>query len=142
MIIKWFSRGKMDDMRFALTLTLLLLAAIGQALAQSPAKNRKTPEAARAEATATTHTAASPAMDAPAKTSGNIAQDDQTRTTTTQNGIGKTVYVIPVEGEFEKALYLIMVRAMRRAEQRGASLIILDMNTPGGRVDSAIKIRD
>jgi membrane-bound serine protease (ClpP class) len=57
-------------------------------------------------------------------------------------GAGKTDYVIPVNGEFENALHLIMVRAMRQAADHGAAAIILDMNTPGGRVDSAIKIRD
>jgi membrane-bound serine protease (ClpP class) len=52
------------------------------------------------------------------------------------------VCVIPVTGEFENALHLIVVRALREAEKRGAAAIILDMDTPGGRVDSAIKIRD
>src|SRR5690606_11026693 len=40
------------------------------------------------------------------------------------------------------ALHLILVRAIRQAESAGAEAIILDMDSPGGRVDAAIRIRD
>ena len=52
------------------------------------------------------------------------------------------VYVLPIDGEFENALHLIVVRGLREAASHGADAIVLDMNTPGGRVDSAIRIRD
>ena len=57
-------------------------------------------------------------------------------------GADAPVYIVPVTGEFENALHLILVRAIREAERAGAQALILDMDTPGGRVDSAIKIRD
>lgn len=53
-----------------------------------------------------------------------------------------TVFVIPVEGEFEKALHLIIVRALREAREQNADAIVLDINSPGGRIDAAIMIRD
>lgn len=56
-------------------------------------------------------------------------------------GVGP-VYVIPVHGEVEKGLYLILNRAMREAEAADASAIVLDMHTPGGAVNAAILIRD
>ncbi len=56
--------------------------------------------------------------------------------------VAKLVFVIPIEGEVEKSLYLIVVRALRQARRQGADAVVLDMDTPGGRVDSAIKIRD
>ncbi len=55
---------------------------------------------------------------------------------------GRLVFVIPIQGEFEKALHLIVVRALREAKRQEADAVILDMDTPGGRVDSAIRIRD
>jgi membrane-bound serine protease (ClpP class) len=55
---------------------------------------------------------------------------------------GDEVFVIPIRGEIETGLYLILVRAMREAKEHGAKAIVLDMHTPGGRVDSAMKIRD
>lgn len=54
----------------------------------------------------------------------------------------RMVFVVPVEGEFEAALHLFMVRAMREAHDRGADAVILDMDTLGGRVDAAMNIRD
>ncbi|MDP8243722.1 MAG: NfeD family protein [Candidatus Hinthialibacter antarcticus] len=53
-----------------------------------------------------------------------------------------TVYFIPFEGEVENALYGFLSRGFREAEQLGADHIIFEMDTPGGRVDSALKIAD
>lgn len=103
-----------------LTHLLLFTCYTTAALAQSP----PAPAEADAMASATLITA-------------SATQSSVTPTTAT-----KRVYIIPVQGEFENALHLIMVRAMRQAEREGADAVILDMNTPGGRVDSAIKIRD
>lgn len=46
-------------------------------------------------------------------------------------------YVIPVKGQIERGLVYAIRRGVREAEGMGADVIILDMDTPGGRVDSA-----
>lgn len=72
----------------------------------------------------------------------------QTRRTTepiqghARSGQPPRVFVIPVQGEFEAALHLVLVRALRQAQQQEAGAVVLDMDSPGGRVDAAIKIRD
>lgn len=50
------------------------------------------------------------------------------------------VYKIPVHKEVEKGLYAFLKRSIQDAEEAGAKAIILDINTPGGFVDSAEKI--
>lgn len=50
------------------------------------------------------------------------------------------VYVIPVHLNVEKGLASFLDRALTEAEEAGASLVILDVDTPGGRLDQAEKI--
>jgi membrane-bound serine protease (ClpP class) len=50
------------------------------------------------------------------------------------------VVVIPLQGEVAPSLALFLRRAEKEAERNGASAIILDMDTYGGRLDSAEKI--
>lgn len=76
-----------------------------------------------------------------------LAQDEPTSPTqrvsgSVESAAGGEVFVIPIQGEIETGLYLILVRALREAETHNAKAIVLDMHTPGGRVDSAMKIRD
>ncbi|WP_090915628.1 NfeD family protein [Paenibacillus polysaccharolyticus] len=47
------------------------------------------------------------------------------------------VYVIPVDKPIEQGLGKFMERGFKEAEEMNAGLIILDINTPGGRVDTA-----
>lgn len=47
------------------------------------------------------------------------------------------VYVIPVEHEIERGLTSFLERSFKEAEGMGAGLIVLEVNTPGGRVDQA-----
>ncbi|MGF6352602.1 membrane-bound serine protease (ClpP class) [Paenibacillus sp. 4624] len=47
------------------------------------------------------------------------------------------VYVIPVDKPIEQGLGKFMERGFKEAEKMNAGLIILDINTPGGRVDTA-----
>jgi len=47
------------------------------------------------------------------------------------------VYRIPIHDEVEKGLHAFLQRAFEEAEEAGAKVIILDINTPGGFVDSA-----
>ncbi|HSU85113.1 MAG TPA: hypothetical protein VLI42_00125 [Chthoniobacterales bacterium] len=50
------------------------------------------------------------------------------------------VVVIPLQGEVAPSLALFLRRAEKEAERNGASAIILDIDTYGGRLDSAEKI--
>ncbi|HZK25248.1 MAG TPA: NfeD family protein [Oscillospiraceae bacterium] len=52
------------------------------------------------------------------------------------------VYVIKLEGEVEAGLYHFLQRAFTEAADNGASAIIMELNTPGGLVNSAKDIRD
>lgn len=47
------------------------------------------------------------------------------------------VYVIPVHHTIESGLQSFLERSFAKAEETGAKLIVLDINTLGGRVDSA-----
>jgi membrane-bound serine protease (ClpP class) len=53
---------------------------------------------------------------------------------------GETIYVVPVEKTVEKGLFAFLERAVSEAEADGASVIIFDVNTPGGAVDAAGEI--
>ncbi len=47
------------------------------------------------------------------------------------------VYRIPIKNEVEKGLYAFLQRAFEEAEEAGADVVILDIDTPGGFVDTA-----
>jgi membrane-bound serine protease (ClpP class) len=58
-----------------------------------------------------------------------------------QEKIGKgDVLVVPIDGEISPPMFLFLRRAQKAAEANGASAIIFEMNTYGGRLDSAEKI--
>lgn len=50
------------------------------------------------------------------------------------------VYRIPIQNEVEKGLFAFLERAFNEAEEADAELVILDIDTPGGFVDSAADI--
>ena len=52
------------------------------------------------------------------------------------------VYRIPVTGTIEQGLAPFIVRGLREAARSGAPFAILDLDTPGGRVDAAERIAD
>ena len=52
------------------------------------------------------------------------------------------VIVVPLRGEVSPSLLLFLRRAVKAAESNGASAIIFEMNTYGGRLDSASEITD
>ncbi len=56
-------------------------------------------------------------------------------------GLAKT-YLIPIKGEIDPALAVFVDQALARAEAEGASGLAFLIDTPGGRVDAAIKISD
>ncbi|GAE04192.1 hypothetical protein JCM10914_226 [Paenibacillus sp. JCM 10914] len=51
-----------------------------------------------------------------------------------------SVYVIPVKQQIERGLTSFMERGFKEAEEMSAGLIVLEIDTPGGRVDSAGEI--
>ncbi|AXI09496.1 hypothetical protein CUC15_11450 [Oceanobacillus zhaokaii] len=57
-----------------------------------------------------------------------------------EKGSGKTVYVIPIEREVERGLEGFLTRTVGEALESGADHIIFEIDTPGGRVDSAGQI--
>lgn len=52
------------------------------------------------------------------------------------------VYVVKVEGTIEPGLTKFLERAYAEAEKERAAWVILEINTLGGRIDSAMEIRD
>jgi membrane-bound serine protease (ClpP class) len=52
------------------------------------------------------------------------------------------VYRVPIQGVIEMGLAPFVERSLREAAAAGASVVILDIDTPGGRVDSAERIAD
>lgn len=60
--------------------------------------------------------------------------------TSASQGEGKLVYIIPVEKEVERGLEAFLNRATEEAIEEGANHIIFEIDTPGGRVDSAGQI--
>ncbi len=51
-------------------------------------------------------------------------------------------YHIKIEGEINLGLPNYLLRIIKEANQKQAAAVILEINTPGGRVDAALQIRD
>jgi membrane-bound serine protease (ClpP class) len=52
------------------------------------------------------------------------------------------VAIVPVKGEIDEGLAIYLQRVVRDARERGATAIVLEIETFGGRVDAATHIRD
>jgi hypothetical protein len=52
------------------------------------------------------------------------------------------VYIVPLQGQIEHGLASFIARGLREASDAGADVVIIDIDTPGGYVDSALKMRD
>ncbi len=55
---------------------------------------------------------------------------------------GAQVYRIPIEGVIDRGLGPFVERGLAAAEKAGARFVIIDINTPGGRIDAAWQIVD
>jgi membrane-bound serine protease (ClpP class) len=53
-----------------------------------------------------------------------------------------SIVIIPIQGTIEPGLGEFLDRAITEAEESGASMVILDINTPGGRLDTVLEMRD
>ena len=54
----------------------------------------------------------------------------------------KSIYVIPIKGDIDMGLPYFIERGINEAELNDASVIIFDIDTFGGRVDAATRIKD
>jgi membrane-bound serine protease (ClpP class) len=54
--------------------------------------------------------------------------------------VGAAAYVIPIKGEINRSLLTFVRRGVQEAEAAGAGTIIFEIDTFGGRVDSALQI--
>lgn len=52
------------------------------------------------------------------------------------------VYVIPIKDTIDPGLAKFVERSYTEAERAQAAMVILEVDTPGGRIDSALSIRD
>ena len=52
------------------------------------------------------------------------------------------MHVVPINGTIDLGLAPFLARAVREATDAGASAVVLDINTFGGRVDAAVAMRD
>ncbi len=52
----------------------------------------------------------------------------------------KSVYFIPIHGEIDRALVVFLRRSIKRVKEAEAEFIVFDVDTFGGRVDSALQI--
>ncbi len=52
------------------------------------------------------------------------------------------IVVVPLRGEVSQSLFMFLRRAIKTAENHGASAIIFEMNTYGGQLDAASAIVD
>jgi membrane-bound serine protease (ClpP class) len=53
----------------------------------------------------------------------------------------KVVYVIPIEGMIDKGLANFVERVYREADKQGVNWVILEIDTPGGLIEEAKRIR-
>jgi membrane-bound serine protease (ClpP class) len=74
-------------------------------------------------------------------TLGPIALNKSARVLSAQSGQA-VVFVAPVEGIIDLGLAPFVQRVLDEAAAAGAALVILEINTFGGRVDAAVLIRD
>lgn len=64
------------------------------------------------------------------------------RTIPFDGGEGKTIITIDIHDTIDLGLAPFVKRIVEEAEESGAALILLNMNTPGGRLDAAGDIKD
>lgn len=71
-----------------------------------------------------------------------LAQQPQPQQAAPNTSAAPVVYVAPIEGTIDLGLAPFVQRVLDEASAAGAAAVILEINTFGGRVDAAVKIRD
>ncbi len=54
----------------------------------------------------------------------------------------KTVYILPVQDQIGRPIHYILRRGMKEAVAENIDLVVLDMNTPGGRLNTTLDIME
>jgi len=57
-------------------------------------------------------------------------------------GSDGAVHVVTIDGEIDLGLSALLERAVREAEQAGAVALVVRIDTPGGRLDAVLRMRD
>ncbi|MDQ3318227.1 MAG: ATP-dependent Clp protease proteolytic subunit, partial [Actinomycetota bacterium] len=57
-------------------------------------------------------------------------------------GSQNRVYVVEIHGEIDLGLVPYLNRSLRQAQEEGAPAVVLDINTPGGRLDAVLQMRE
>lgn len=70
-----------------------------------------------------------------------LSPDIHAQTAPAGDGDGHVV-IIPIRGTIEPGMGHFLERSIGEAEDAGANTIILDINTPGGRLDTVLEMRD
>ncbi|TVR33768.1 MAG: hypothetical protein EA388_10440 [Nitriliruptor sp.] len=52
------------------------------------------------------------------------------------------VYIVPISGEIDLGLAPFLQRVLDEAADAGAAAVVLDIDTPGGRLDAVLQMRD
>jgi membrane-bound serine protease (ClpP class) len=55
---------------------------------------------------------------------------------------GGAVYVVPITGTIDLGLAPYLSRVLNEAEENGAAAVLLQIDTPGGRLDAVLQMRD
>lgn len=55
-------------------------------------------------------------------------------------GATEKVYVVPIEGEINNGMLSVIRRAFREIDEQRPTMVVIELNTPGGSVDSTRKI--
>ncbi len=58
------------------------------------------------------------------------------------DGAVKSVYILPVRDQIGRPIEYILRRGMKEAVTEGIDLVVLDMNTPGGRLNTTLEIME
>jgi len=53
-----------------------------------------------------------------------------------------SVHIVTIEGEIDLGLTALLERAVREAEEDGAEALVIRIDTPGGRLDAVLRMRD
>lgn len=52
------------------------------------------------------------------------------------------VYIVPIQGAIEPGISSFLERSLDEAAEAGATYVVVDINTPGGRLDTVLQMRD
>jgi membrane-bound serine protease (ClpP class) len=60
----------------------------------------------------------------------------------TNGAMGGAIYIVPITGTIDLGLAPYLSRVLDEAETNGAAAVLLEIDTPGGRLDAVLQMRD